>query len=108
VADNADTVRPLIYRTIDGGVTWKRASVSGSWQGDAGLNSVSFADSLHGWAVGGGGTILRTTDGGLTWTKLRSGVSGSLHGVRFVSPTRGWIVGDDAAILSTTTGGLAP
>ena len=108
VADNADTVRPLIYRTIDGGVTWKRASVSGSWQGDAGLNSVSFADSLHGWAVGSGGTVLRTTDGGLTWTKLRSGVSGSLHGVRFVSPTRGWIVGDDAAILSTTTGGLAP
>jgi hypothetical protein len=43
--------------------TWVQQFVPGDL-----LYSVSFADALHGWAVGWGPTILRTTDGGETWT----------------------------------------
>lgn len=67
-----------ILYTRDGGVTWKNGSVSGLI-GLPPLASVSFADELHGWAVGGYGEgisfslftpsnlILSTSDGGLTW-----------------------------------------
>lgn len=36
------------------------------------LNSVSFADDKHGWAVGHWGVVLATTDGGETWVLQRS------------------------------------
>jgi photosystem II stability/assembly factor-like uncharacterized protein len=45
---------------------------------DFSLHDVSFADALHGWAVGGNGDgtvgiILATTDGGMTWTVQHAG-----------------------------------
>ena len=42
------------------------------------LYCVSFADALHGWAVGDGGTILATTDGGATWEPQSSGTTDAL------------------------------
>ncbi len=71
-------LKSTILYTRDGGLTWKSASVSGSL-GAPPLASVSFADELHGWAVGGHGqpasvslftpsnVILSTSDGGQTW-----------------------------------------
>jgi photosystem II stability/assembly factor-like uncharacterized protein len=70
--------RSTILYTRDGGSTWTSASVSGLF-GSPPLASVSFADELHGWVVGGHGeefsvvptsgsnVILSTVDGGLTW-----------------------------------------
>lgn len=56
----------LIAITKDSGRTWKE--VMHQWNDPAyGLLEVSFADSLHGLAVGRLGKILRTTDGGETW-----------------------------------------
>ena len=108
-ADNADAVRPLILRTADGGVTWQRINAPGPWPaGGSGLTDVCFADSLHGWATGSSGTILRTVNGGLSWSRQRSGIAGNLAGVSFVSPTQGWVTGDAGAILSTTTSGQTP
>ena len=46
-----------ILTTIDGGTTWTR-SPSNTAQN---LCKVKFSDANHGWAVGFGGTILRTT-----------------------------------------------
>ena len=37
------------------------------------LASVKFISSTVGWAVGSGGTILRTTDGGINWMQQSSG-----------------------------------
>lgn len=67
-----------ILYTRDGGSTWKNGSVSGLFRRPP-LASVSFADELHGWAVGGyeqpasvslfgpSNVILSTSDGGHTW-----------------------------------------
>jgi photosystem II stability/assembly factor-like uncharacterized protein len=71
------TESTILY-TRDGGLTWKHGSVSGLI-GSPPLASVSFADEIHGWAVGGHGqgislspftpsnVILSTGDGGQTW-----------------------------------------
>ena len=48
------------------------------------INAVSFVNSSTGWAVGIGGTILKTTDGGNTWAAQVSGTSFNLEGVKFV------------------------
>ena len=69
------------------------------------LNSVSFVDESHGWAVGGTGTILSTTNGGTIWTEQSSPTSRNLDSVSFVDEDNGWAVGFDVAIISTTDGG---
>jgi photosystem II stability/assembly factor-like uncharacterized protein len=51
-----------VWQTTDGGNSWNPI-------GSTGLNSISFADSLHGWGVGDYSTIYRTNDGGQTWTQ---------------------------------------
>jgi len=52
-----------IWKSDDAGQSWTM-SPTGS---HAPLNSISFADAVHGCAVGELGTILRTSDGGQTW-----------------------------------------
>ncbi|MGH9932194.1 MAG: YCF48-related protein [Pyrinomonadaceae bacterium] len=71
-----------ILYTKDGGVTWKRASITGLWTPSP-LASVSFADELHGWSVGGNSdpfqpsllspsnVILATEDGGQSWKLVK-------------------------------------
>ncbi len=69
------------------------------------LYGVSFADQNVGWAVGGGGTILRTTDGGTTWKAQPSTTTQTLYGVSFANATTGWAVGGRGTLLRTTDGG---
>jgi len=57
--------------------------------------SVSFADSMHGWAVRTDAAIYRTNDGGLSWsvvpTDLRQRTDGYLLGsVDFVDQKNGF------------------
>lgn len=71
-----------ILYTRDGGRTWQRSSIA-NLKGSPPLASVSFADSLHGYAVGGNSdpmypsawspsnVILFTGDGGQTWRPIR-------------------------------------
>jgi photosystem II stability/assembly factor-like uncharacterized protein/putative cell wall-binding protein len=70
------------------------------------LRSVDFTDADTGWAVGDGGTILRTTDGGVTWTKATSGTTRGLRSVRFTDEHTGWAVGDSGTIIATSDGGV--
>jgi photosystem II stability/assembly factor-like uncharacterized protein len=51
--------------------------------GPATLNSVYFADRLHGWTVGDRGVILTTSDGGDLWTGQQSPVREILRFVKF-------------------------
>ncbi|HEX9970654.1 MAG TPA: YCF48-related protein, partial [bacterium] len=69
-----------------------------------GLKSVDFVDVSTGWAVGGGGTILKTIDEGSTWITQNSGVPGVLESVHFVDTKIGWTVGGNV-ILKTIDGG---
>jgi len=63
-------------------------------------------NASDGWAVGDGGTLLRTSDGGQSWTPQVSGVSQRLESICFTSATNGWAVGQGGTVLHTTTGGL--
>ena len=52
---------------VCGDETVAREPLPKSWQADAELTDVFFADENLGWVVGESGTILRTRDGGNTW-----------------------------------------
>jgi photosystem II stability/assembly factor-like uncharacterized protein len=69
------------------------------------LSSLFFTDATHGWAVGLGGTVLKTADGGTKWTVQQVGAQADLTGVFFSDATHGWIVGSGGTILKTTDGG---
>src|SRR5262249_51734634 len=74
------------------------------------LYSVSFADKLHGAAVGEAGTILHTVDGGAHWIIQPSGTTVKLGGVSFTDNKNGAAAGYDeftgaASVLRTTDGG---
>lgn len=61
--------RGHIVLSDDQGTTWRQASVPVATL----LTAVDFVNDSTGWAVGHGGTILKTTDGGETWKKQFDG-----------------------------------
>ncbi|NLX95071.1 MAG: hypothetical protein GXY83_02725 [Rhodopirellula sp.] len=58
-----------IFHTPDAGRTWQAAATGQNLP----IQSITFVDQQHGWAVGQLGTILASVDGGQTWTRQRSG-----------------------------------
>jgi photosystem II stability/assembly factor-like uncharacterized protein len=116
---------PVILATNDGGATWKAQDASSAVNA-AQLNSVTFSDAAHGWAVGygpnppgaGGPVILATSDGGATWKAqdARSVANDALlFSVTATDATHAWAagyavvesatVGDSPVILATSDGG---
>ncbi len=69
------------------------------------MQSLSFPDSLTGYAVGECGTIIKTTNGGLSWIIQSSGTYETLYAVDFTDPDTGYAVGAEGTILKTTNGG---
>ena len=61
--------RGLIAFSDDKGANWQQATVPVS----ATLTAITFTDSGQGWAVGHGGTILRSKDSGESWEKVFDG-----------------------------------
>lgn len=99
---NRDTgwfVNGEIYRTINDGIDWDRAS---------GLNypvsDVYFLDSQLGWCVGAGGKLYKSIDGGVDWEEKHTGTGNKLNAVFFVDKNLGWIAGN-GIIKKTTDGG---
>jgi len=96
-----------VWRTSDGGQTWKSAMVP-----EGGPSEITFIDPKHGWMLQGlgagagseGVAILRTTDGGATWSEAAVTASTpgapplqcSKSGISFVTPFDGWVTGDCA------------
>jgi photosystem II stability/assembly factor-like uncharacterized protein len=88
-----------IALSTDAGISW--ASV---YSGSSQLNSVSFADSLNGWAVGVD-KIVKTTDGGYTWHEQSwPSPTGYLTAVHSPDNQHAWAIGD-GIVLKTTDGG---
>jgi photosystem II stability/assembly factor-like uncharacterized protein/alpha-tubulin suppressor-like RCC1 family protein len=76
------------------------------------LNDIVFLDTLVGYAVGGGGTIIKTTDGGETWLNLLRNPDFDLVDAEFINKDTGFVVGHknygvSGVILRTTNGGLS-
>jgi len=85
-----------IFHTINGGKTWKRQG--GLFRQ---LSAVSFADALHGVAVGN--EFRYTSDGGRTW-QLSNSVAGSMYDVDLVDQNTAYACGY-GEVRKTTDGG---
>lgn len=106
--------RGEIYRTTDGGHTWKLQN-SGL---DCQIQQLFFYDKLHGWATAFAtssdpnqtASMLRTKDGGETWEVLWKVSADSPQSVRrivFANVKEGWgIDGWQNNIVHTADGGL--
>jgi len=68
------------------------------------LYGVFLLESGVGYAVGDGGTILKTTDVGVNWNALTSGTTKALYDTYFFNDTEGVAVGDSGLILRTIDG----
>ena len=102
-----------ILQTMDGGENWRTTvllnEAGGRDVADAQhvrFNAVSFADRLHGWAVGAGGRIFITNDGGRSWREQQSNVRADLYDVKFLNAVEGWAVGAEGTLIHTMDGGL--
>ncbi len=83
--------------------------------GNAAYNSqlydIAFPTATNGFAIGSGGTFLKTTDGGVTWTAHDIGAKYTLFQIHFTSATTGYIMGGIrvgqlmSKVLKTTDGG---
>ena len=97
-----------ISKTLNAGLTWSSRS-SGWFTSPSGIstaiNSIFFFDASNGWAVGAGGTILRTTNGGTSWSAQTSNTTNALNSVYFSSASIGIAVGASGTILYTSNGG---
>lgn len=69
------------------------------------LFGVTFPDSLHGWASGYYGTVIRTNDGGVTWTHQTIDGAQLLRRIDFVDTHNGWTIGHRGSVYSTKDGG---
>lgn len=95
-----------VYRTTDGGRTWKPL-LSGV---SANINFVHFLDWNHGWMIGdsinkdddGETVLLSTINGGRTWMIQKIP---NLLSVHFSDLQNGWAVGRNATVSRTTNGG---
>jgi photosystem II stability/assembly factor-like uncharacterized protein len=96
-----------VYRTTDGGRTWKPL-LSGF---SANINFIHFLDWNHGWMIGestrkddseGETLLLNTINGGRTWMIQKMP---NLVSVHFTDLQNGWAVGKNATLLHTTNGG---
>jgi photosystem II stability/assembly factor-like uncharacterized protein len=78
-------------------------SITSGTQND--LKSVTFTNATTGFAVGLGGTVLKTTDGGTNWTTVTTPMVQDIYSVLFLDESNGLILGDGGKILKTTDGG---
>jgi len=92
-----------IYKTTDGGNMWveKFAEPDVTYW----FESISFATSTTGVAVGTWGRTYRTTDGGETWQKIEAGSASWMYDIQFYDATHGCTAGLRASRISITVGG---
>jgi photosystem II stability/assembly factor-like uncharacterized protein len=101
---------PIIYRTDDGGKTWRVQNIPASL---GNIEKIDFVDSDHGIAVGF--AAFQTRDGGKTWHETKDpqtcdedGEEGESEGdlwAYLLDSTYQWIVFDNGRMLRTTNGG---
>ncbi|MHC4957817.1 MAG: YCF48-related protein [Planctomycetota bacterium] len=93
----------VILFTPDFGRSWFPCDVEAAGR----LYDIDAPDKTNAFAVGFGGTILRTKDRGQTWKKLETPGPQWLAAVDFVSASTGYVVGgaEPPVIWKTTDGG---
>ncbi|MDP8208899.1 MAG: YCF48-related protein, partial [Candidatus Electryonea clarkiae] len=93
----------FIWHTDDGGETWTILDSSATHM----YRSVSFSDSLNGFAAGYSGTVYSTNDGGDTWNCFNINTTRHLINIDFINSQTGWLIGSEGTILRTDIGGIS-
>ena len=83
-----------------GGWEWQNPKPQGN-----DLHDVQFLSDQVGWAVGGGGTVLKSVDGGASWVINRRVGSDYLMALHFIDAEKGWAVDFYGAVIRTVDGG---
>jgi photosystem II stability/assembly factor-like uncharacterized protein len=98
-----------VYKTLDSGTIWFRLHNFPTNVFTSALNSITFTDSLTGFAGGPPCRIVKTTDAGNTWfVANRTGLAdtiGTINKIFFINSATGWAVTSRGGILKTTDGG---
>ena len=72
------------------------------------LYDICFVDSLYGWSVGIGSTVMSTTNGGQNWQNINNKLDELFLKTSFIDRNTGWILTYPSySILKTTDGGLS-
>lgn len=85
----------MIYRTDDGGRTWKTVHI-----GSKHLSGIVFNQQGVGVAVGHEGVLFVSADKGMTWTKAESTVTENLNSVIELKDGKFYAVGDDGVLIT--------
>jgi photosystem II stability/assembly factor-like uncharacterized protein len=113
-AYNCAEAAVYLYRTSDGGRSWRSLGRPVTHSCGGGPTFLSFIDARRGWMEpvspnGPGGELLRTDDGGRTWTRLGSGLGSPslpcLAPVAFVSRAAGWMARCGPDVFASDDGG---
>ncbi|HEX8054664.1 MAG TPA: hypothetical protein VF517_16880 [Thermoleophilaceae bacterium] len=96
VVTGSDTLG-RIYRTTDGGSSWKDVATSGA------LRGLYFVSATTGYAVGQN-AVLKTVDGGANWTTTDASVSSPLRSVRCADELHCVVIGGNGLVLHTDDG----
>ncbi|MBK7096554.1 MAG: T9SS type A sorting domain-containing protein [Saprospiraceae bacterium] len=85
-------------------------SEAGNAAYNSSLRSIAFTTDLKGYAVGSGGSFLKTGDGGLTWIAYNTGFNFIFNRIIFLDEATGYLVGnvnqnEGGRLLKTTDGG---
>jgi photosystem II stability/assembly factor-like uncharacterized protein len=70
------------------------------------LNDIEVLDTLNAWAVGGGGTLIKTENGGFDWVQVPLPVTGKLNDIKFTDPKTAYVFGDRGIVVKSTDGGV--
>lgn len=101
VANDCVAGKAFVYRTTDGGRTWRSAAVRATNCSAGSRLDLSFSDTKHGWILdvyenGNGVPLQRTLDGGRTWREVAA--SAPLKGaIAFDTSQDGWLARSDFA-----------
>jgi photosystem II stability/assembly factor-like uncharacterized protein len=92
-----------LLQTANGGRNWQRLELSSGQR----FYSVSFIDSLNGWAIAGSlkEKIMKTIDGGQSWQLQYTGTNERFDDIFFIDHLSGWVSGYNGLIKNTVDGG---
>ncbi|MBI5403943.1 MAG: T9SS type A sorting domain-containing protein [Ignavibacteriae bacterium] len=91
----------VISKTINGGGTFFSPLIGNFPY----LFGIFFVNNNTGWAVGGGGIILKSTNGAASWVSQNSSINSDLNAVYFINAQTGWACGYGGKIVYTSNGG---
>ncbi|MDP4199452.1 MAG: T9SS type A sorting domain-containing protein [Bacteroidota bacterium] len=100
---------PELWKTTDGGATWKISWSHAFGYGSGGITDIVFKDSLIGWFtyLSINSEVYRTEDGGASWKLLSGSVrsEGSLWGMYYCAATKRLLLSQgDSLRVSTDLG----